>query len=1049
MPYPFDESWEQLDELVGQCQLADDDQRKVILAAVRLKNPQLAIKLEKTLKVLDETTCFLEDPQIMWQEDGDELPAGIEIGAFRVLGRLGAGGMGVVYRAERADGAYHQDVAIKVLSSKWLSGAAKSRFHLERHLLAKLDHPGISRLIDGGDLDTGEPYLVMEYVDGQAIDVYCDQRKLGIPERIELIIQVSEALDHAHRHRVIHRDIKPANLLVDRDGRARLIDFGIARFEDAPAEYANLTKGAIMLTPAYACPEQARGLSVSTASDTYSLGAVLYQLVIGSPSLIVTTEDMVGVLNAICDQSLKRFRTVLRSLDPPELDHRSELRSVNRRQMLQSCTGDLEAIVLKAMSKEPERRYASMAAFRDDLSNHLMGKPVTARSDSAWYRFSKLVKRYPWTTALSALAFTALLVLTIGLAVQLNRVKRERLRSERTAQFMVDMFRNASPEIGGAANIRAVDVLRQAASRLRYELQDEPLVRAQLLDTISTVSRHLRNLELGADTARAALDIKRAYLPDDDPELVVTLTNLGFYLTLKDGMREGSVFLDQAEDILNRSGIQDHQIIDLLIIRAFALQTVGRLKEAESIYLSVLDRVSLDDPRSIGLKETALMNLGWLLLDEGNIPGAEPFFQRALASRVQSLGEKHPLTLLCKQGIVHWLVEAERYQDAQTLGAALLADFDAAYGTEDKASMAVLASLADVARNIGDMDLAFDYLSHSKELVRKTYSESSFPYANILITESHFSESMGQYTRSLELAREAHSVALALEDNQLILASALTVQAQAQQLLGQFEGAENDYLAALDIYAEQSFPDRPVVIQTKSKLAWLWLTTGRVIDSIGMYQEILAILEDRSGIDFSSYHQIRQGYGWALHADGRTDEARIVFRDVLNNLKRLMGEKHASVARAKHSLGWLLFEADELAEAIELTRSAILTWTELRGPRHPDLAWSQNNLALMLHSNGTSQEALELIKTSLETRIETLGKSHTLTIQSHANLFEIQKQMGPMPEAYTTGIELADIYEEMGDKRMLAVILPQLVEMASSLGRLDEASRWKHKANDL
>ena len=346
---------------------------------------------------------------------------GARVGAFVLLERIGAGAMGTVWRAERADKSYTQHVAVKLLPPGLESDETLARFRRERAMLARLEHPGIARLIDGGATENGVPYLVMEYVDGLPIDRFCEERRLPVEARLALFVEVCDAVQAAHRSLVVHRDLKPANILVDTTGRARLLDFGIAKLLDRGedgAREADLTfAGERLMTPRYASPEQVRGEPVTTATDVYSLGVLLYEILSGRLPYRTPADTVRELETAILDQE-------------PEKPSAAARRAPGKADVARRLAGDIDTIVLRAMAKEPAARYPSAESLAEDVRRHLRGQPVLARKDTLAYRASKFVKRH--RLAVAAAAAAALVALASAVAI----VRSARLASERLTDVL-------------------------------------------------------------------------------------------------------------------------------------------------------------------------------------------------------------------------------------------------------------------------------------------------------------------------------------------------------------------------------------------------------------------------------------------------------------------------------------------------------------------------------------------------------------------------------------------------------------------------------------
>jgi serine/threonine protein kinase/tetratricopeptide (TPR) repeat protein len=362
------------------------------------------------------------------------------IGPYRLVRELGQGGMGAVFLAVRDDDVFHKRVAVKLLKRGMDTDAIVQRFRAERQILAGLDHPNIARLLDGGTTDDGLPYLVMEYVEGAPLIEYADARDLDIAARIDLFLQVSAAVQHAHQNLVIHRDLKPANVLVTAEGVPKLLDFGIAKLlnpEMAGHTMAPTAPGLQLMTPEYASPEQVRGEVVTTATDVYSLGVLLYEFLTGRRPYRLTSRTLPEIARVVCEEEpVQPSLAVTRPADPAEREPGARptgprsTRVADSQRLQRRLEGDLDNIVLKALSKEPTRRYASVDQFAEDLRRHLAGLPVLARPDTFGYRASKFVRRHRGAVTAGAAVVLALVLGLVGVAWQARVASRERARAE-------------------------------------------------------------------------------------------------------------------------------------------------------------------------------------------------------------------------------------------------------------------------------------------------------------------------------------------------------------------------------------------------------------------------------------------------------------------------------------------------------------------------------------------------------------------------------------------------------------------------------------------
>jgi serine/threonine protein kinase len=429
---------------------------------------------------------------------------GDRIGPYRILHTLGVGGMAEVYLAERADEEFQQKVAIKLVHGGSLRRGIQSRFKIERQILAQLDHPNIAHLLDGGSLNDGTAYIAMEYVDGIPIDAYCDTHHLDIPARLGLFQIVCAAVHYAHQNLVVHRDLKPSNILVTNAGIPKLLDFGIAKLLDdgLPVQHTVAMTHADLrlLTPDHASPEQVRGQPITTSSDVYVLGVLLYKLLTGMGPFVIASTRLTDLERAICEK------------DPPLTSHAVPTDAVTANEALvarnttasrlrRTLKGDLDNIVCKAMHKEPGRRYGSSQQLANDIQRYLDGKPVIARRDTITYRATKFGQRHwlPVTGAAGMIALILAFAATMYVQSQRIAIERdqaaqareraelERGRAEEVSAFLVNMFKLSDPEENRGNQVTARELLDSGAQRLQAALQDQPATKSALLATVGAV----------------------------------------------------------------------------------------------------------------------------------------------------------------------------------------------------------------------------------------------------------------------------------------------------------------------------------------------------------------------------------------------------------------------------------------------------------------------------------------------------------------------------------------------------------------------------------
>ncbi len=436
MPRPSPESWQAISGLLDELLDLPLEARGPWLDDLRQHQPEAAATLAAWLTeyAAVEASAFLESPDR--QDPAAATLAGLEVGAYRLVEPIGQGGMGAVWLAERRDGTFDHRVAVKMLNAALLGPSGTERFAREAGILARLTHPSISRVLDAGRSSLGAPYLVLEHVHGQHIDRYCDERRLDVTDRLYLFLDVLAPVAHAHANLIVHRDLKPANVLVTAEGHVKLLDFGIAKLLHASADSPTMSgtrDGA--LTPAYAAPEQLTGGAVTTATDVYALGVLLYQLLTGRHPSLPGTVTPASLIEAVVHRDTPRASTAVTSAeaDGERADVVAHARSTTPGRLAQRLAGDLDTILAKALKKSPADRYVSVAAFEDDLRRFLRHQPIAARPDTVRYRAARFVRRHRAPVALAALAVLALVGGLVGTVTQARRATAQAERADQEA----------------------------------------------------------------------------------------------------------------------------------------------------------------------------------------------------------------------------------------------------------------------------------------------------------------------------------------------------------------------------------------------------------------------------------------------------------------------------------------------------------------------------------------------------------------------------------------------------------------------------------------
>jgi serine/threonine-protein kinase len=633
--------WTDVEALFEEALKQPSDQRDRWLDAA-CDDPGLRQSVDRLLTAHERSGGILDEslfpPSHEPVETMAEDQVGRRIGPYRPMRLLGRGGMGSVYLAERADGQFERQVALKLLRTGFDSDEHVRRFLAERQILATLTHPNIARLLDGGVTDEGKPFFVMEYVEGEPLNQYCDSHQLSVRERLELVIPVCEAVQDAHRSPVVHRDLKPSNILVTEDGTVKLLDFGIAKLlnpEALPSHAAPATgTGVLPMTPAYASPEQVRSESITTSSDVYQLGVLLYELVTGHRPYHLRGRTPSEIEQIICEKDPSQPSTAVTDMDEACPEDIARARNASPDRLQRQLRGDIDTIVLKALRKEPSRRYPSAEQLADDLRNYLSGRPITARTNSWTYRGRKFLQRHRWGVAGAAL----ILFLTVGSAAALmrqnhriaeerDRAQIERMKTEHVQAFLIALFGNAWQGVAGADSVAVRSSLDDGVHRLQQRLADQPEIRAEMLSAVAGVYRRLGDSAAAQPLLEDALDTHRSL--EHAGEVASLLLQLA-EIHPQPGRAEALY----REALAIRQTRHDDGHIAVAEVRkklAQRLESTGR----DSAALRLYEQAAPVYRRTMGEGHTQtaslLTRLGTLYQERGDYASAEPMLRDAFA----------------------------------------------------------------------------------------------------------------------------------------------------------------------------------------------------------------------------------------------------------------------------------------------------------------------------------------------------------------------------------------------------------------------------------
>jgi eukaryotic-like serine/threonine-protein kinase len=649
---------------------------------------------------------------------------GRRIGSFELVREVGSGGMGVVYLARRVDGQFEQNVAVKLIKRGMDTEQILRRFQIERQILAGLDHPNIARLLDGGVTDDGLPYFTMEYVEGIPIDQYCDRNRLTVEQRLAMFLSACDAVVFAQQNLVVHRDLKPANIVVTVAGQVKLLDFGIAKvLSDQPLLGLPdpLTRtGFRVMTPGYASPEQVRGDQVTTASDVYSLGVILYELLSGRRPYVTTGVSIQEIEKAIVSTDPRRpsAAAVSASSDAPPVSGDADsqtlsaFRSSSPERLKRRLSGDLDNICLMALRKDPRRRYASVEQLREDIKRHLSGLPVTARPETLSYTISKFMQRHRLAVTLAAvivLVISGLVTFyTIRLAEERDRARTEARKAAEVASFLTDLFEIADPIATSGETVTARELLERGSERIEVELADQPDVQANLLYVIGKVYYNLGLYGAASVAQQQAYEIQRKLFGESSREAGLTLMELSALADIN-GHYDSAISIDRraVNIFVQLYGERDTLTANAINNLAISLRHNGELEESERHYRNALRlRSELHGDMHPDVAHT-MIHLGRLVQSQGRLEEAEELFRGGLEMQREYFGTDNNADIAASFGALAGCLSAMgRYVDAVALYRRSRESFTAVVGEDHPYTVGVTASCGRALVELGEFDEA-------------------------------------------------------------------------------------------------------------------------------------------------------------------------------------------------------------------------------------------------------------------------------------------------------------------------------------------------------
>ena len=801
-------------------------------------DPELRREVEALLGRYATAKRFLESPPaaaaaaLIREAQGGAYTREVrKVGAYRLVRQIGHGGTSLVFLAERDDGQYTQQVALKLLRPGHDSEIDQGRFRAERQILASLNHPNIGRLLDGGVTDDGLPFIVMELVDGEPIDRYCETKALTLTQRLAMFVSVAEATQYAHRNLIVHRDLKPSNILVTADGAVKLLDFGLAKLLDpSPSEARTTHTTQRWMTPEYAAPEQVRGQPATTLTDVYQLGVVLYELLTGRLPFGTRAQSAYELERAILEHE---------PAEPSTVTSRGGLR------------GDIDAIVLKALRKEPDQRYGSARDLADDIQRHLSGHAVLARKQTVTYRARRFARRNAWPLAASGAGLLLLAAYLVTVTVQGSRTERalshattEAQKAQQVTELMLNLFELSEGGRAFSDTNKARNILDNAARRARGV--SEAPVRGQMLDVIGQVYSGLGDFARARSMFEEALETRRAALGSDHVDVAATLFSLGDVIRRRDDAGRALPMFREALAIRQRQlGARHPLTLESLYWVGTTLHETGNSREGKPLideWLAVVEAAPLYMTLD---RATQLINAGQMLEVRGEFDRAERLHRQSVVIRRALLGPAHPHTAMALHEVAGVLGNQRRLAEGDSVFREAEAILRAAYPDGHPDLATVYRSHAIIKQRLRQPAEALALYQEMERLLRRFLGPNHVTMGTALNDLGNAYYQAGEYARAETYLRRSIDFRLRQFGDESLMTMGARVSLGATLVeRGKHREAEQLLIRGYTAFRDRRMPGSGEVFKHMALSALVKLTEndGRDADA-ARYRTLLAEIQ--------------------------------------------------------------------------------------------------------------------------------------------------------------------------------------------------------------
>ena len=857
-----------------------------------------------------------------------KLPA-MTIGPYRLLRLIGEGGMGQVWLAEQLE-PVRRNVAIKLIKAGMDTRVVIARFQAERQALALMDHPAIAKVFDAGSTEDGRPYFVMEFVAGLPITEYCDEHRLTTRQRLELFVQVCDAVQHAHQKAILHRDLKPSNILVTVvDGRPvpRIIDFGVAKAisREVDAETMFTEAGAVVGTLNYMSPEQANsgGEDIDTRSDVYSLGVVLYELLVGALPLDLRKLGYLDVLRRMREEDAPRPSTRVRTMGE-QSSISAQNRGTDVPALRRQLRGDADAITLKALEKERRRRYGSPSEFAADITRYLRNEPVAAHPPSFGYRARKYVRRHRIGVLVGAVGVLMVVGFVIAQAYQLRNIRRQRDRADRISEFMTSMFKVSDPRESLGNTITAREILDKSSREIETGLGKDAVLQAELMQVMATTYTNLGLYPRAESLARSAYARRRRALGEKDPKTIESMAQIGIILSHEGRSTEAEGWLRHTIDVETRLLGPDNQTTMATVDELSSLlERQAHFAEAEKLERKVVET----ETAQVGAEDLATLrsrnSLAAALQGQSRFAEAEKEFKDILEIEGRTLGPLHPFTLVTMHNLANMYADQGRFKEAEPLYRQALATETRVLGPEHPDTASTMTTLANTVRKepgrqaeaeaLFRQALTIQMRTVGPEHVYTTSAKEGL--GNLLSSEQHYSEA--EQLLQEVLATRQRTLGPSDTDTLLTEYNVAEVLFKEQR----YAEAERRIRETLRLQTKALDANDPDTLASKTLLARVLLKESKPEEAERLARQAFTVQLKTLGPQHSDTQDSLAALGDALLALGRYEEVGKLYVEDIAKIKQV---PDGDASGAWYNYAALAAKAGQRDDAFAYLREAVV-----------------------------------------------------------------------------------------------------------------------------